>query len=300
MSFDASALTDFVKENAAQIIVRSLMGMNTAKYVTVQPGVKSAMALTQLDPDGTLQDGSCGWTPTGTTTLTQRVITVCDIMNQENLCTKDLEAKFLQLEVTAGTIAGSEDMPIEEMYISQKIKVLNKKIDVLLWQGDTGSGDADLNKCDGWLKILTADVPAGQQKVRTASVKDDIDTLLETIPEDTYGADDLTIYLSLTLYRSLVKELRDDNNFHFTGQENMDFVLDYPGFNVQVVGVVGLQGSNSIVLSAKSNMYLGTDLQSDFEEVDFFYDKSDRVHKFHANWRQGVQVGFVEEVAIAQ
>lgn len=299
MAYDATALTNFVKENAEQIIVRALMGMNTAKHVTIQPGVKSSLALTQLDPDATLQAGSCGWTPSGTTTLTQRTITVADIMNQEALCTKDLESKFLQLEVAAGAVAGQEDMPLEEMYINQKIKLLNKKIDTLLWQGDTLSGNPDLAYHDGWLKIITADAPVGQQIVRTASVKDDIDSLLSVIDEDTFGVDDLAVYMSLSNFRVLVKELRDDNNFHFTGQENADFVLDFPGFNIKVVGVVGLNGSNSIVLASMSNLYLGTDLEGDFENVKFFYDESDFIHKFHSNWRQGVQVGFPEEIAIA-
>lgn len=299
MAFDASALTDFVQENVELIITKAVLGMNTAKWVTVVPGVKSATALTDIDPDATLQNGSCGWNPTGTTSLSQRVLTVCDIMNQEELCTKDLEKKFLQLEVTAGTIAGSEDMPIEEIYINQKIKKINKKIDVLMWQGDTLSGNPDLNKCDGFIKILTADVPGGQQIARTASVRDDVDDLLETIPEDVYGDEMLVVYMSHKNYRSLARELLDANLFHHNVEENAEFTMDYPGVNVKIVAITGLTGANDIVLASMSNMYMGTDLEGDFEEADFFYDKGDRIHKFHMNWRQGAQVGFPSEVAIA-
>ncbi len=299
MAFDASALTDFVQENVELIITKAVLGMNTAKWVTVVPGVKSSTKLTELDPDATLQDGACGWNPLGTTTLTNRTLVIADIMNQEELCTKDLEKKFLQLEVAAGTIAGSEDMPIEELYIRQKIKKINKKIDVLMWQGDLLSGNPDLDKMDGFLKTIIADVPGGNQIARTASVVDDLDALLETIPEDIYGDDELVAYMSHVNYRKLVKELKKDNLFHHDVQEAKDFTLSYPGVNVMVVAITGMTGANNIVLASKTNMFMGTDLESDFEEVDFFYSKDDRVHKFHMNWRQGAQIGIPEEIAIA-
>jgi len=299
MAFDASALTDFIQENVELIITKAVLGMNTAKHVTVVPGVKSATQLTEIDPDSTLQNGSCGWSPGGTTTLSQRLLSVSDIMNQEELCTKDLEKKFLQLEVTAGTIAGSEDMPIEQLYIEQKIKLINKKIDVLMWQGDTLSGSSDLDKMDGFLKTLVADVPGAQQIVRTASVRDDVDDLLELIPEDVYGDEGLIVYMSHKNYRSLARELLDANLFHHNVEENKEFTMDYPGVNVKIVAITGLTGVNDIVLASMSNMYMGTDLEKDFEEVEFFYDKGDRIWKFHMNWRQGAQVGFPEEIAMA-
>jgi len=299
MAFDPSALTDFIQENVELIITKAVLGMNTAKYTTVVPGVKSATNLTDIDPDATLQDGSCGWNPGGTTTLSPRTLTVADIMNQEELCTKDLEKKFLQIEVAPGAMAGAESMPVEEIYIRQKIAKINKKIDVLMWQGDTASGSPDLDKMDGFIKILTADVPGGQQIARTASVKDDVDSLLETIPEDVYGDEMLIVYMSHKNYRLLVREFLNENLFHHNTEENAEFTFDYPGVNVKVVAITGLTGADDIVLASMSNMYMGTDLASDFEEVDFFYDKGDRVHKFHMNWRQGAQVGFPSEIAIA-
>lgn len=299
MSFDASALTDFVQENVELIITKAVLGMNTAKHVTVVPGIKSATKLTELDPDATLQDGACGWNPLGTSPLTNRTLTVSDIMNQEELCTKDLEKKFLQLEVTAGTIAGAESMPIEEMYIRQKIAKINKKIDVLMWQGDSLSGNPDLDKMDGFIKTIIADVPGGNQIARTASVMDDVDALLETIPEDIYGDEMLVSYMSHVNYRKLVKELKKENLFHHDVQENKEFTLDYPGVNVKIVAITGMTGINNIVLASKTNMFMGTDLEGDFEEVDFFYDRGDKIHKFHMNWRQGAQIGIPEEIAIA-
>lgn len=299
MAFDVTALQDFIQENVELIITKAVLGMNTAKYVTVVPGVKSATQLTDISPDSSLAVGSCGWNPSGTTTLSQRTLTVADIQNQEELCTKDLEKKFLQIEVAPGTIAGSEDMPVEEIYISQKIKLINKKIDVLMWQGDTTSGSSDLDKMDGYIKIATADVPGAQQIARTASVRDDVDDLLEVLPEDVYGDEALIVYMSHKNYRLLARELLNANLFHHNIEENAEFTMDYPGVNVKIVAITGLQGSNAILLGSISNVYMGTDLASDFEEVEFFYSKDHRVHKFHMNWRQGAQFGYPEELAIA-
>lgn len=299
MSFNAAALTEFVQENVELIITKAVLGMNTAKWVTVVPGVKSATKLTELDPDSTLQVGACGWNPGGTTTLTNRTLTVVDIMNQEELCTKDLEKKFLQLEVAAGAIAGAADMPIEEKYISQKIALINKKIDILMWQGDTLSGNPDLDKMDGFVKTIIADVPGANQIARTASVKDDIEALLETIPEDIYGDEMLVIYLSHKNYRKVVRELLEANLFHHNVEENKEFTMDFPGVNVKVVAITGMSGIENIVLASMSNMFMGTDLEGDFENVKFFYDEGDLIHKFFMNWRQGAQIGIPAEIAIA-
>lgn len=377
MSFNTDELTDFIKDNAKNIVTKAVLGSRTAQWVTVQPGIKSAENLTNLITDAVLQSGSCGWNPEGVTKLGKRVITVVDLMDQEALCTKDLEKKFLQIEVAAGAGNGNADMPLTQIYTEDKVKANNKSIDRLYWRGDLASTNTRLNKMDGILKILATDVPGGvaeaisavaasavtpqwstitsvahdlrdrdtvvvvgttagtydgtfvisnvtadtfdvpvvfvatsavgtatpsdQKIARTASVKDDIDSLIALLPEEVWddAPGNMIAALTITNYNSLVQELKTDNNFHFTGdQGNMSF--QYPGFNLMVVAMQGMSGSNTIVMYNKANLILGTDLESDFEQVFFKFDEFENEWRWRMNYRLGAQVAFPNEVVIAE
>lgn len=376
MSFNANELTDFVKDNAQNIATKAVLGSRTKDWVTVQPGIKSSENLTNLVSSAILQAGACGWNPQGTTKLGKRELKVADLMDQEELCTKDLETKFLQLEVAAGASAGAASMPVEEIYVNDKIKVNAKACDKLFWRGDESSLDTSLNSMDGILTILATDIPdagttpvtvaaastvsatlrttltaAGhgyrdrdsitisgssvadydgvftienvttntfdisvafngtatatsteldQKIARTASVEDDVDSLIAVMPEEMFDdeAAMMVCAMSVTNYNKLIKELKISNNFHFTGEQGT-FSFVYPGFNLTIVAMQGMSGSNAILLYHKANLYWGTDLESDHEDADFFYSREDRVWKWHLNYRLGAQVAFPNEVALA-
>lgn len=375
MSYNLEGLTDFVKENKDMIVTKAVLGSRTIPYVTVQPGIKTSEALTSFVADAVLQSGACGWNPAGTTKLAQRLITVTDLMDQEGLCTKDLEKKFLQLDVAAGANNGAKDMPIEELYVQEKLKANQRAVDKLFWRGDKSSTNNRLNKIDGIETILSNDIPDGvavnlvseaastvmgsdyttveatahgfsdravvviagtanyngtfvianvttdtfdipvtfvadegavgtatppdQKIARTASVKDDIDSLIALLPEEVWEFDDNIVAMSVANFNSLVKELRDENNFHFTGEQG-NYSFQFPGYNLTVVAMQGMSGSNKLIMYNKNNMYWGTDLDSDYESAEFYWDQSDREWKWHMNYRLGAQVAFPEEVVIAE
>ncbi len=375
MSFEVSELTDFVKDNAKNIVTKVVLGSKTAEWVTVMPGIKSAENLTNLITDAVLQTGACGWNPEGVTKLGKRVINVVDLIDAEALCTKDIEKKFLQLEVAAGASNGNADMPLTQIYTEDKVKANNRSIDRLFWRGDLASTNNRLNKMDGIIKILGTDVPDGsahaltamaissvtpqwttitsvahglrdrdtvtitgttsyngtfvvsnvqtdtfdipvtfvaddatgsaaesdQIIARTASAKDDIDSLITIMPEEVWddSVGSMVTVMSISNYNGLVQELKTDNNFHFTGdQGNGSF--QYPGFNLMVVAMGGMSGDNSILMYHKANIILGTDLESDFEQVFFKYDEFEFEWRWRMNYRIGAQVAFPNEVAIAQ
>jgi hypothetical protein len=375
MSYNLDELTDFVKENSQNIVVKSVLGSRTTNWVTVQPGIKSAEALTRLVASAVLQSGACGWSPLGVTKLDQRVITVADLKDQEATCTKDLEKKFLQLDVAAGAVNGAADMPIEALYSDEKVKANQRACDKLFWQGDKSSTNTELNKIDGILKILATDIPDGvavalvseaastaqgagyttvtatahgfsnrasitiagtaayngtfvisnvtadtfdipvvfatdegavgtaadpdQVLARTASVKDDVDSMCAALPEEVWENEGMVVAMSTANYNSLVKELRDDNNFNYTGEQGA-YNFQFPGFNLQIVAMQGLSGSNTLVMYNRANLYWGTDLASDYENASFKYDDNEFEWRWHMNYRLGAQVAFPEEVVIAQ
>lgn len=101
MAFVVSTLTDYAKENEALLVTSSVLGSKTATLIKSQGnvlvGVKSSEKIGIMDTDAFFQDDSdCGFNASGTTTFTQRSVTVGKIKVQEALCPKGLESKYLQ------------------------------------------------------------------------------------------------------------------------------------------------------------------------------------------------------------
>ena len=95
MAFNVSALANYTEENAALLVTSSVLGAKTASLIksagNVMVGVKSSETINIMDTDAIFQSGgSCGFTASGSTTFTQRTVTVGKIKVNEALCPKDL------------------------------------------------------------------------------------------------------------------------------------------------------------------------------------------------------------------
>ncbi len=109
MAFNVAALADYTEQNEALLVTSSVLGAKTASLIksagNVMVGVKSAETINIMDTDAIFQSGgSCGFTASGSTTFTQRTVTVGKIKVNEALCPKDLEAKYLQKALPTGSM----------------------------------------------------------------------------------------------------------------------------------------------------------------------------------------------------
>jgi hypothetical protein len=142
MAFDVSALAAYTEQNAAQLVTSSVLGAKTANLIksagNVMVGVKSAETINIMDTDAIFQaGGSCGFTASGSTTFTQRTVTVGKIKVNEALCPKDLEAKYLQKALPTGSMYDS--VPFEQEFADKKAKTIAAQLETAIWQGDTAS-----------------------------------------------------------------------------------------------------------------------------------------------------------------
>lgn len=293
MALDLTALPTFIKENADNIVRNALFGFQSKQYLTVVPGIKSSENVTKIVTDAVLQAGGCGWSPSGTTTITKRNLLVIPYKVQEALCSEDFNRTFLQVLANAGSM--SEDLPLEVIYTDDKVTRIQKALDVKVWNENTVGGDFT-----GFFQIVTDDVPAANKITRTASVQDDIDSLIALTPmAEAIGADGMYFYMSVGNYLSLMTEIREKNYFHIqTGQEQA-LKFTYPGTNMNVVGLSAFAAVNTIVFANKENMLVGTDLENDFENVKLeFFDFEDE-HRFNFKAKIGTQIAIPEEAAAA-
>ena len=69
-----------------------------------------------------------------------------------------------------------------------------------------------------------------------------------------------------------------------------------PGTNLKVVAVNGLTGTNRIITSRASNMYIGMDAMSDSDSIKMWESMDDQNVKSSINFKRGTQVAYPAEI----
>jgi hypothetical protein len=85
-AYDVSTIGNYVDQVGGELLSKALIGGTTARYANVRFGIKGTQALNLLNSTAYFQDGTCGWSPSGTTTYTQANITTCPEKYNEALC----------------------------------------------------------------------------------------------------------------------------------------------------------------------------------------------------------------------
>jgi hypothetical protein len=76
-AYDVASIGSYVDQVGGELLSKALIGGTTARYANVRLGIKGTQALNLLNSTVTFQDGTCGWSPSGTTEFTQSNITTC-------------------------------------------------------------------------------------------------------------------------------------------------------------------------------------------------------------------------------
>jgi hypothetical protein len=305
MAFNVTGLTNYTNELSTELVVRSLFGSKTAAVLQaagqVQVGVKSAEALNILASDVFFQADGCGYTASGNTTFSQRVITVGKIKIEETLCPKTLEAKWLQTQMVPGS---PTSIPFEEQIGQEKASRIAKLIEVAMWQGDTVTSNTNpnTNRFDGFTKIIdavSASTVSGNTSAATAitvaNVEDLIDNMYNAAPADIADADDLVLFVGIDTFKKYTTALRASNLFHYAADsEGMEIMI--PATNLKMIAVGGLNGTDRMFLGRLSNFFVGTDLANEEEELKFWYSEDNDEVRFRASFKYGVQIAFPDQL----
>lgn len=296
MAINVSALADFNNELAGEFLVKSVIAGSTAEFVTVKEGIKYKEPLNLQEVDLVIQDGfGCVSTESGSVTYSQRDLEVCQRSSHDGLCLRDLDKKYIGLLGPEGSYP--ETYAFAEEYASQLVANFQKKNDQFLWTATTGAGDC----VDGLNTLLASGSGAtfvSSSAPTSDNILDIIDEQLEGLNVDVQDRDDLTVFMSVANFRKYIVGLRKENNFYYDPNtvENRGSLLTamHPFANLRVVGTVGLQGSDRIVTGPARHIVVGTDLVSDLDNFQMFYDINDDKLKHRIVTKLGVQVAFPE------
>lgn len=294
--FNVAALDNFNNEMAGEFLVKSVIAGSTAEYVTVREGIKYSEPLNLQEIDLQIQDGrGCVTTESGSVTYTQRDILVCQRSSHDGLCLRDLDTKYIGLLGPNGSYP--ETYAFVEEYASQLVANFQKKNDQFIWTaspvtGDCAEGLTGLLASGSGATYVSASAPT------STNIGDIIDGQIENLAVDVQDRDDLTTFMSIANFRKYIVWLRNENNYYFdpSAVENRGSLMSmkHPFTNLTVVGTVGLAGNDTIVTGPARQIVVGTDLVSDLDNFQLWYDINDDKLKHRIVTKLGVQVAFPE------
>ena len=311
MALSFSGLSAYTKQLVKPLLTSAVFDAKTQQLImsngVVLTGVKSSASIPLMDTDAVFGTQSCSFDASGTTTFSQRTVTVGKIKVEEKICPKDLEAYFTQEALKAGSTYedfGSADF--QKAYLEKKNARIAAQLETAIWQGDTSSGTANLNKFDGLIKLIDAGSPvdanvSGFTGVATITTldKDNVISAFKgvrkAIPAQFKGKPGYKIFCGFDVWELYQQALIDANNFHYTAVDQVNYELTIPGTTLKVVADHGLDGTGDIYGLYMPHVVLAVDLEDEETNYKMWYSEDNNDVRFRVEFKIGVNVAYTAE-----
>lgn len=296
--FNLAGLSTYTDETGGLLLMEAIVKAKTAEIGYVQSGIKGTQAINLLTSTLDVQAGGCGWSPSGSTTFTQRDISVCNYKVNESLCPADLNNYWAGQFLNAGSY--NESVPFEEQIAKLKVEQIQKYVEDKLWKAQlVASGGTDC--FEGFYSLFSTgttdpvNIVVSPTAPAVGSMLDCVDEVITALPDKVQEDDDLVVMMSMANYRKYTIDLRTANYYNFGAETRAaatEFITFHPGTNIQVLGIPGMVNTNQIVCGKKSQLIIGTDLMTDSERLEIFYDRNDDEVRVRCNFKIGAQIPF--------
>lgn len=294
MAYSVSTLPAYVQENH-DLLVKSfaLIGNGTRSRISIQTGVKKDAYINLLSLAPTIQSGAdCGFDAAGDAVISQRTISTANLKVNMEFCEKELLGKYAEYLVKVNAV--DNPFPFEQYITDALVAELNKKVEKLIWQGDTAKSD-ELKWIDGFLKIAATDAVIAKV---SGTAYDNILAVYNALPEEVLEAG-AEIYVSPATFRAFMQEMVTKNYFHYNPGNNEfgEFLL--PGTDAKVVRTQGLAGVDTILGTYPKNLVYGCDMENDEEKFDIWFSQDNRTWRVAVEWNSGVQIAFPDMAVVS-
>lgn len=310
--FTVSGLTTYVKDNADNILVAAITSAETLKVpgINIMAGIKNAERLMLFANTSPFQaGGTCAFNASGSSTFTEKTLTVSKLKWQDTFCPEDLEAKFLSTKLVAGS--NYDAMPFEQLIVDSVTSNIAFQMEQTVWQGDTTlTANTSLKQFDGWLKLIDAASPVtatATADVTTTNVISIFDEIYQLIPASLLNnpMKNMVAFCGWDTFRILMIAEKNSNKFHYDPADAYakgEYTM--PGIGLKVKAVHGLDNitgtpatsKDRIIATWTGNLAFGTDLANEYEEAKFWYSPDDQNVKGSIKWKAGCQIAYGSEV----
>ena len=267
-----SITTTYAGEFAGKYISAALLSADTIEGggITVKPNVKYKEVIKTLSTNALVKDAACDFADQSTVTLAERVLQPEEFQVNLELCKKDFHNDW---EAVQMGYSAFDSLPpsFADFLIGHIAAKVAQKTEENIWKGAT----ANAGEFDGFTALLAADatvIDVVGTTVTAANVIDELGKVVDAIPTSVYGKEDLYIYVSQNIARAYVRALggfgasglgaNGVNNAGTTWYNGGDLAFD----GVKLFVCSGMP-DNDMVAAQKSNLFFGTGLLSDHNEV---------------------------------
>jgi hypothetical protein len=306
MATTTSITTTYAGEFAGKYIAAALLSGTTLDkgLIEIKPNVKYKEVIKKVATDGIVKNATCDFDPTSTLTLTERILQPEEFQVNLQLCKKDFRSDWEAIQMGYSVY---DNLPANftDFLIAHVAEKVAQKIEQNIWAGVNASA----GEFDGFTTLFAADsdvVDVTATTVTAANVIDQMGRVVDAIPSTIWGKEDLTLYVPQNVAKAYVRALGGfaASGVGANGVENKGTMwwnqgdLNFDGIRVAMVN--GLP-SNKMVAAQASNLYFGTGLLSDHNEVKVLdlsdVDGSQNI-RIVMRFTAGVQYGFGSEVVL--
>jgi hypothetical protein len=304
MATTTSITSTYAGEFAGKYIAAALLSSSTIDNggIEVKPNIKFKEVIKKLATGDLVANASCDFAATSSVTLTERIIQPEEFQVNLQLCKQDFISDW---EAVSMGYSAFDTLPknFQDFLLAHVIAKVAEKNEHAIWQG----ANATAGEFDGFTVLAAADsdvVDVTGTTVTASNVIAELGKIVDAIPSTIYGKEDLYIYVSQNIARAYVRALGGfgASGLGAAGTNNMgtqwwnNGSLSFDGVKLFVAN--GLP-DNDAMAAQKSNLYFGTGLLSDHNEVKVIdmadIDGSQNV-RIVMRYTAGVQYGLGSEI----
>jgi len=304
MATTTSITTTYAGEFAGKYIAAALLSADTLDkgLVEIKPNVKFKEVIKKVATGDLVANASCDFSASSSLTLTERILQPEEFQVNLQLCKKDFRSDWEAVQMGYSVY---DNLPpsFTDFLLAHVAEKVAQRIETNIWAG----ANATAGQFDGFTTLFAADgdvVDVTGTSVTAANVITEMGKVVDAIPSALYGKEDLTIYVSQKVAKAYVRAL---GGFGASGlgaagvdQKGTMWYGDQPLYfdGIRVAMVNGMP-SDDMVAAQSSNLYFGTGLLSDSNEVKVLdmgdLDGSQNVRVI-MRFTAGIQYGFGSEV----
>jgi len=299
-----SLTTTYAGEFAGKYLSAALLSANTIDKggIEVKPNIKYKSVMKKVATGAVIANASCDFTKTDdAVTITERILQPEEFQVNLEFCKKDFASDW---EAVQMGYSAFDNMPpqFSDYIIGHVAGLVAEKTEKNIWEGT----NATAGEFDGLATLALADtdvLDVAGATVDAANVVGELGKIVDAIPSSLYGKEDVHIYISQNIARAYVRALGGfaATNSGVNAQSHMwygDGALSFDGVKLFVAN--GLN-DNTAMAAQKSNLFFGTGLLSDMNEVKLIdmadIDGSQNV-RIVMRYTAGVQYGIGSDIVL--
>ena len=273
MATTNSLTTTYAGEFAGKYVSAALLSGKTLAEgnITVKPNVKFKEVMKKVATDDIVKDATCDFDATSTLTLTERILQPEEFQVNLQLCKKDFRSDWEAIQMGFSSF---DQLPpsFADFLIGHVSAKVAQKIETNIW----GGVNANAGEFDGLTVLMAADddvndATTTETSFTAANIVGELGKLVDAIPNSVLYQDDLHIYVPNNVYQLYLRALGGfqsggvgANGYENKGNNQAIGSLMFDG--IKIFRAPGMPADH-MVAAQKSNLFFGTGLLSDLNEV---------------------------------